>query len=87
MVVSVVAMAASEMVESVGDGSGAESNNGRLWIRGKRLGPQSIEAVVSVSRRREGGERKRNGGAGERIVRAPRGGVNRCYSNFNSFSI
>jgi hypothetical protein len=22
----------------------------------------------------------------ERIVRAPRGGVNRCYSNFNSFS-
>jgi hypothetical protein len=37
-VVSVVDMAATEMVESVGDGSGTESDNGRLWIQGQEVG-------------------------------------------------
>jgi hypothetical protein len=37
-VVSVVAMAAAEMVESVGDGSGTESDIGRLWILVREVG-------------------------------------------------
>jgi hypothetical protein len=56
-------------------------------------GSRSVDVHEKLRVRKQRQERKGKGGGsgmglGERIVWAPRGGgVNRCYSNFNSFSI